>query len=69
MEKEKSHQEHHPLREKIQGAKTPKALLQVLMSKDSKRFIDCIERLEASIYAGKPVKLSTIKKEALEKIL
>jgi len=67
--KKKKHKEYHPLVEKIQGAKTAKTLLQVLMATERKNFTACIEKLEASIYANKSISLKSIKKEALEKII
>ena len=67
--KKKNYKEHHPLVDKIQGTKTAKALLQVLMATERKNFTTCIEKLEASIYANKSISLKSIKKEALEKII
>jgi hypothetical protein len=66
--KKKKHKEHHPFVEKIQRAKTAKALLQVLMATENTHFTACIEKLEASIYGTKRIRLKDIKKEALEKI-
>jgi len=67
--KKQKYQEAHPFIEKIEGAKTAKALLQVLMAKDSKLFTSCIEKLEAGIYGDASINLKHIKKEALEKIV
>jgi hypothetical protein len=67
--KKKKHKESHPLIEKIEGAKTSKALLQVLMAKDSKACTSCIEKLESAIYGTTSVNLKHIKKEALEQIV
>ena len=64
-----NHKEHHPFIEKIENAKNEKELLQILMSKESKDFTSCIEKLEASIYGDTPIKLKHIKKEALEKLI
>lgn len=66
--KKKKYTAHHPFVEKIQGAKTAKALLQVLMATENTHFTACIEKLEASIYGTKSISLKNIKKEALEKI-
>jgi len=67
--KKKQQKEQHPLIEKIQGAKTQKALLQILMATESKHFTACIEKLEASLYSHQSISLKSIKKEALEKII
>ncbi len=59
----------HPLIEKIKESDTEKMLLQVLMShEEGKRFVEVIEKLEASLYGETKTPLKTLKKEALEKI-
>jgi len=55
---------HHPLIQKIQNCKDEKALLQVLMAADSKRFSTSIEKLETSIYGNGKINLNKVKQEA-----
>ena len=58
----------HPLIEKIQNCKDEKALLQVLIAADDKRFIPSIEKLESSLYGNGKINLNKIKQEAEEQI-
>jgi len=67
--KKKRDKEQHPFIEKIHGAKTSKALLQILIAQDNKNFTSSIEKLESSIYGNTNIHLSRIKKEVLEKII
>lgn len=55
-----------PLKSKIQNCKDEKALLQVLMAADSKRFASSIEKLEASLYGNGKINVNKVKKELLE---
>ena len=66
--KSKTKKTEHPLKEKIEKAKTQKALLQTLISHENKLFATPIEKLEASLYGNTPIELKQIKKEALERL-
>lgn len=66
--KKKNKKTQHPLKEKINKAKNPKALLQILISYEGNRFTSSIEKLEASLYSHTAIDLKQIKKEALEKL-
>ena len=54
----------HPLIQKIQNCKDEKALLQILIAADSKRFSTTIEKLETSIYGNGKINLNKVKQEA-----
>ena len=56
----------NPLKAKIQNCKDEKALLQVLMAADNKRFASSIEKLEASLYGNGKINVNEVKKELLE---
>ncbi|MGB5506100.1 MAG: hypothetical protein WBM70_05345 [Sulfurovum sp.] len=58
----------HPLIQKIQDCKDEKALLQVLIAADNKRFTPSIEKLEASLYGNGKINLNKVKQEAEEQI-
>jgi len=58
----------HPLIEKIQKCKDEKALLQVLIAADNKRFSASIEKLEDSLYGNGKINLNKVKQEAEEQI-
>ena len=58
----------HPLIQKIQNCKDEKALLQVLIAADSKRFTPSIEKLESSLYGNGKINFNKIKQEAEEQI-
>ncbi|WP_309497212.1 hypothetical protein [Sulfurovum sp.] len=58
----------HPLHEKISKCKNEKALLQVLMATDDKRFASCIEKLESSLYGDGKINLNKVKQEAQDLI-
>lgn len=64
--KRKSIQKQHPIIEKIEQAKSHKALLQVLMAQNDKQFIKVIEKLEEVCYGDAHIKLSVLKEEAKE---
>ncbi len=66
--KKHSAKEHHPLIQKIQNCKDEKALLQVLIAADSKRFTSTIEKLEASLYGNGKINLNKVKQEAEKQI-
>jgi len=55
-----------PLIKKVTQCKDSKALLQLLIAQEDKRFIQSIEKLEASLYANGTFKLKEIKQEILE---
>lgn len=57
-----------PLKAKIQNCKDEKALLQVLIATNSKRFTSSIEKLETSLYGNGKINLNKVKKEAEEQI-
>lgn len=59
-------QKDNPLKAKIEKCKDEKALLQVLMAADSKRFAPSIEKLEASLYGNGKINVNKFKKELLE---
>ena len=67
--KRQINKENHPLIQKIQSCKDEKALLQLLMATDSKRFTSIIEKLEHSLYGNGKIHFKTIKQDALEKII
>jgi len=56
----------HPLVEKVTQCKEAKALLQLLIAQEDKRFRQSIEKLEALLYANGTFTLKEIKKEILE---
>jgi len=58
-----------PLREKVEACKDEKALMQLLMAADSKRFEKAIEALEKSLYGKGKTNFKQIKQEVLEKII
>jgi len=66
--KSKQTRQDNPLKTKIQNAKDERALLQILMSTDSKRFKTSIEKLEASLYAHGKINFRQVKQEAEEQI-
>ena len=63
--KKKIHKKQHPIAEKIKNAKTPKALLQVLMSNDSKLFTKSIQQIENTLYGDANISLNKLKENAL----
>ncbi len=65
-EKRSLSQKDSPLKVKIQNCKDEKALLQVLMAADNKRFASSIEKLEASLYGNGKINIYKVKKELLE---
>jgi len=60
--------EKDPLTEKVAACKEEKALLQLLMATDSKRFENTIGKLEKSIYGNGKSNFKKIKQEILEQI-
>jgi len=60
--------EVNPLKEKIIKTKEEKALLQLLISSQSKGFQEQIDRLEKAIYHQHPINFKQLKKEILEKL-
>lgn len=66
--KKQSQKTSHPLVQKIQSCKDEKALLQVLIAADSKRFTSGIEKLESSLYGNGKINLNKVKQEAEEQI-
>ena len=61
--------EDNPLKEKIAVSKDEKALLQILMASDSKKFAESIEILENGLYGKDKINFKKVKQEALEKII
>ena len=59
----------HPLKEKIEACHDAKALLQLLMSTNSRRFTSNIEKLEKHLYGNGKMNLKKIKQDILEKIV
>jgi hypothetical protein len=66
--KTKQQNEEHPLIEKINHTKDKKALLQLLMATDSKKFSTCIQKLENTLYKNDKMNISKVKKEAIDLI-
>jgi hypothetical protein len=60
---------YNPLIEKIEQSKSHKALLQVLMAQNDKKFINVIEKLEKVCYGNENVKLAVLKREVKDMIL
>ncbi len=60
--------EEDPIKEKIRRCQDEKALLQLLMATDSKRFVSVIEALEKGLYKKGKMNLKTLKAQALEKV-
>lgn len=69
LKKRPSHREDNPLIEKIQACKDEKALLQVMMATDSKRFTPIIEKLENSLYGNGKINFNKMKQDALDRIM
>lgn len=67
--KKQRKKEDNPLKEKIQNCNDAKALLQLLMSTEDKRFTSTIETLEASYYGDDKINLHKVKHDLLEKII
>ncbi|RRS32333.1 MAG: hypothetical protein P794_01660 [Epsilonproteobacteria bacterium (ex Lamellibrachia satsuma)] len=59
----------HPLKEKIKACKDEKALLQLLMATDNKKFASSIEKLEKYLYENGKINLNKVKQEAKEKVI
>ncbi len=55
-----------PLRAKVEACKNEKALLQLLMATDSKRFEKAIGKLEKGLYGNEKINFKAIKQEVLE---
>ena len=55
--RDRVNKENHPLIQKIQSCKDEKALLQVLIAADNKRFTPSIEKLESSLYGNGKINL------------
>jgi len=53
----------NPLKAKIDSCKTPKELLQLLISTDAKKFLPHIEKLEKSLYGDAKIDLGKLKRE------
>jgi hypothetical protein len=54
--------------QKIRNCKDEKALLQVLIAADNKRFTSCIETLESSLYGNGKINFNKVKQEAEEQL-
>jgi hypothetical protein len=57
-----------PMKEKIENCKDERALLQVLMAADSKKFSKNIEHLENGLYGNGKINFKKVKQEILEKL-
>jgi len=66
--KPKKHTPHSALIEKIKQSKDLKALLQVLLAYDVKRFRKTIVRVEKTLYGTEKTSLKTLKQESLQTI-
>ena len=66
--KRKQTTQENPLKIKIQNADNERALLQILMATDSKRFKTSIEKLEESLYGNGKINFRQVKQEAEEQI-
>lgn len=66
--RKQSQKEQHPLIQKINACKDEKALLQVLMATDNKRFTSVIEKIENALYNNDKISLTKLKKEAEEQL-
>jgi hypothetical protein len=62
------HDHTHPLIEKIEACKEKKALLQLLLAHDAARFAGVIDKLEADLYGKGSHSLTSLKREAKEKL-
>jgi hypothetical protein len=60
--------ERAPLTDKVKACKEEKALLQLLMAADSKRFEETIGKLEKGIYGDAKINFKQIKQEVLEQL-
>ena len=58
-----------PFREKIETCKNERALLQVLMATNNKKFAASIEKLENGLYGKGKINFKKVKQEILEKII
>ena len=67
--KKQRKKEENPLKIKIQDCSNEKALLQLLMSIEDKRFTSSIEKLEASLYGDGKMNFKKVKQDLLEKII
>ena len=66
--KRKQTAQENPLKTKVQNADNERALLQILMATDSKRFKTSIEKLEESLYGNGKINFRQVKQEAEEQI-
>ncbi len=66
--KRQINKENHPLIQKIQSCKDEKALLQVLIAANNKRFTSSIEKLESSLYGNGKINFNKVKQAAEEQI-
>ena len=53
---------------KIEACKNEKALFQVLIAADSKRFAHIIEQLENSLYGNGKINFNKLKQDSLDKV-
>ncbi len=67
--KKQRRKEDNPFKEKIQNCSDAKALFQLLMSTEDKRFTSTIETLEASLYGNGKINFNKVKQDLLEKII
>ena len=67
-QKKRTETEADPLIEKIASVKEPKALLQLLIATDSKKFVVLIEKLENGLYKKGKINFKALKTEAMETV-
>lgn len=67
--KQQRRKKEDPFKEKIQNCSDAKALLQLLMSAEDKRFTSTMETLEASLYGDGKINFKKEKQDLLEKII
>ena len=66
--KRQGQKEDDPIIHKIEACKNEKALFQVLMASDNKRFAPIIEKLENSLYGNGKINFNKLKQDSLDKV-
>ncbi len=67
--KKQKRKKDNPFKEKIQNCSDAKALLQLLMSTEDKRFTSTTETLEASLYGDGKINFNKVKQDLLEETI
>lgn len=67
--KKQRKKEENPLKIKIENCSNEKALFQLLISIEDKRFSSTIQKLEASLYGDGKINFKKVKQDLLEKII